>query len=242
MTPEKMKRLATPEFSAVLAADPVLAELQSSLHDPKDWIPGTLDALLLSGGTRIGSLPVLPLTAAKWAFLWAADNPLVTGRKTQLTEEDLNVFLFVLCCPDLRQLTFPLTNLPVEARDYAAATGLPPERLLPEIRAVVDEAFLPLSMLPHDADPEDAAFYDGAWLAWIGGLAARESNLPYDRVIHELPLSLVCNLFISWHRREGADWNRIRRPANGEIMEQIAARVDELGKEFLEKNADQRKR
>ena len=234
MTPEEMKRLATPEFSALLAADPVIAELQSSLHDSKDWIPGTLDALLLSGGIRIGQLPVLPLTAAKWAFLWAVDNPLVTGRKTQLMEEDLNVFLFVLCCPDLRQLRIALTNLPIEARGYAAATGLPPERLLPEIRAVIAEAFLPLSMLPRDNDPEDAAFYDGAWLAWIASIAVRESGMPYDRVIHELPLSLVCNLFVAWRRREGADGDKIKRPANGEIMEQIAARVDVLGKEFLE--------
>ena len=234
MTPEEMKRLATPEFSALLAADPVIAELQSSLHDSKDWIPGTLDALLLSGGIRIGQLPVLPLTAAKWAFLWAVDNPLVTGRKTQLTEEDLNVFLFVLCCPDLRQLRIALTNLPIEARTYAAATGLPPERLLPEIRAVIAEAFLPLSMMPQDGESEDGAFYDGAWLAWIASIAVRESGMAYDRVVHELPLSLVCNLFVAWRRREGVDGDKIKRPADGEIMEQIAARVDVLGKEFLE--------
>ena len=61
--------------------------------------------------------------------------------------------------------------------------------------------------------------------------------MPYDRVIHELPLSLVCNLYVAWRRREGADGDRIRRPQNGEVMDRISARVDELGEKFLRKNA-----
>ena len=61
--------------------------------------------------------------------------------------------------------------------------------------------------------------------------------MPYDRVIHELPLSLLCNLYVAWRRREGGDGNRIRRVQNGEVMNRISARVDELGKEFLRQNA-----
>jgi len=234
MNPEEMKRLATPEFSAVLAADPVLDELQSQIHSRRDSIPGALDALLLSGGDRIGSLPILPLTAAKWAFLWTVDNPLVSGKR-RASETDLDIFLFVLCCPDLRQLRIPLTQLPVAARDYAAATGLTPDQVAAEIRAVIANAFYPLSMLPRSgADDREEVFYDGAWLAWAGGVAAREGNLPYDRAIHELPLSLVCNLFVSWRRREGAESDKIRRPQNSEIMAKIVARTKELGKRFLE--------
>lgn len=233
MSPDDMKRLASPEFSAVLAADPVLRELRSHLTDRKDIVPGTLDALLLTGGDQIGALPVLPLTAAKWAFLWVVDNPLVTGRKARLTEDDLNVFLFVLSCPDLRSLTIPLTRLPVEARDYAAATRLPPGQIMEEIRQVINAAFSPLAMLPKSGGNPEEIFYDGTWLAWIASIAVRESGMPYDRVIHELPLSLVCNLYVSWRRREGIDGDKIRRPQNGEIMNRITARVDELGKEFL---------
>ena len=48
--------------------------------------------------------------------------------------------------------------------------------------------------------------------------------MPYDRVIHELPLSLVCNLYVAWRRREGVDGNSIHRPQNGEILERILAR------------------
>ena len=228
-----MHRLASPEFSAILAADPVLAELRSRLVDRRDFIPGTFDALLLTGGGRIGDLPVLPLTAAKWAFLWVIESPFVSG-KGQVTETELDLFLFVLSCPDLRKLQIPLTRIPAEADHYAAATGLPPEQVIREIQSVIGNAFSPLAMLPKsDSGSSEEVFYDGAWLAWIASIAVRESGMPYDRVIHDLPLSLLCQLYVAWRRREGVDGDRIRRPQNGEIMDQIQARVDELGKEFL---------
>ncbi len=239
MSPEEMKRLASREFSAVLAADPVLRELRSHLTGRKNTIPAALDAILLTGGDRIGDLPVLPLTAAKWAFLWVVDDPLVTGKNT-VTETELNVFLYVLSCPDLRRLDFALSSLPAEAHGYAAATGLDAETLLREIRAVIANAFSPLGMLPKSGGDPGEVFYDGAWLAWIASIAVRESGMPYDRVIHELPLSLVCNLYVAWRRREGADGDRIRRVQDAEIMDQITARVDELGKEFLRKSAETR--
>ena len=228
-----MHRLASPEFSAILAADPVLAELRSRLTDRNDFIPGTFDALLLTGGGRIGDLPVLPLTAAKWAFLWVIESPFVSG-KGQVTETELDLFLFVLSCPDLRKLQIPLTRIPAEADHYAAATGLPPEQVIREIQSVIGNAFSPLAMLPKsDSGSSEEVFYDGAWLAWIASIAVKESGMPYDRVIHDLPLSLLCQLYVAWRRREGFDGDRISRPRNGEIMDQIQARVDELGKEFL---------
>ena len=235
MSPEDLTRLASKEFSAVLAADPVIRDLRASLTDRKDFIPGTFDALLLSGGDRIGKLPVLPLTAAKWAFLWVIESPFVTGKNTA-TETDLNIFLFVLGCPDLRKLQIPLTRIPAEADHYAAATGLPPEQVIREIQSVIGNAFSPLAMLPKSvSETSEEVFYDGAWLAWIASVAVKESGMPYDRIIHELPLSLVCNFYVAWRRREGVDGDRIHRPQNGEIIDQIQTRVDELGKEFLSK-------
>ncbi len=233
MSPEELNRLASKEFSAVLAADPVIRDLRASLTDRKDFIPGTFDALLLSGGHRIGDLPILPLTAAKWAFLWVIESPFVTGKNTAL-ENDLNLFLFVLSCPDLRQLQIPLTQLPVAADHYLQAAALPPEQVVREIQSVIGNAFSPLSMLPKSESAPEEVFYDGAWLAWIASVAVRESGMPYDRVIHELPLSLLCNFYVAWRRREGIDGNKIRRPQNGEILNRINARVEELGKEFLE--------
>ena len=233
-----MHRLSSPEFSAVLAADPVLKDLRSRLVDRGDFIPGTFDALLLSGGDRIGELPVLPLTAAKWAFLWAIESPFVTGKNT-VSETDLDLFLFVLCCPDLRRLQIPLSQLPAEAGHYLQAAALPPEQVIREIQSVIGNAFSPLAMLPHSGSDPEEVFYDGAWLAWIASIAVKESGMPYDRVIHELPLSLLCQLYVAWRRREGIDGDKIRRPQNGKTLDQIQARIDELGKEYLKSSKSQ---
>ncbi|MBQ6599611.1 MAG: hypothetical protein IJH79_18845 [Lentisphaeria bacterium] len=233
MSPEDLTRLSTKEFSAILAADPVLAELRSRLVDRRDFIPGTFDALLLSGGDRIGDLPVLPLTAAKWAFLWVIESPFVSG-KGQVTETDLDLFLFVLSCPDLQKRHVPLSQLPAEAARYAAATRLPPKQILQEIRLVINAAFSPLAMLPSSGGDPEEVFYDGAWLAWIASIAVKESGMPYDRVIH-LPLSLLCQLYVAWRRREGIDGDKIRRPQNSKILDLINTRVEKLGKEFLSK-------
>ena len=233
MTPEEMKRLASQDFSAVLAGDPVIRELRASLADRKDAIPAAFDALLLTGGDRIGNLPVLPLTAAKWAFLWIVDSPFVSGTGKLISSTDLDIFLFVLSRPDLRKLDFPLTRLPVEARGCTAATGLDAGQAAAEIQSVIRTAFSPLAMLPRSTGEAGEVFYDGAWLAWIASIAVRESGIPYDRVIHDLPLSLVCNLYVAWRRRESVDGDKIRRPQNGEILDQINARVEDLGKAFL---------
>ena len=234
MSPEDLTRLASKEFSAILAADPLLAELRSRLVDRRDFIQGTFDALLLSVGNRIGDLPLLPLTAAKWAFLWVIESPFVTG-KNAVSETDLNIILYVLSCPDLRKLQIPLTQLPAAADHYLQTTALSTEQVIREIQSVIGNAFSPLAMLPKsDSGSSEEVFYDGAWLAWIASIAVRESGMPYDRVIHELPLSLVCNFYVAWRRREGVDGDKIRRPQNGEIIDQIQARVDELGRQFLQ--------
>ena len=239
MSPEDLIRLASPEFSAILSADPVIHELRASLVDRKDTIPAAFDALLFFGGNRIGDLPVLHLTAAKWSFLWIIESPFVTGKNT-VSETDLNIFLFVLCCPDLRKLQFPLSCLPVEAGNYMAASGIPAEQVIHEIQSIINSAFSPLSMLPRsDSGSAEEVFFDGAWISWIASIAVRESGMPYDRVIHELPLSLLCNLYVAWRRREGEDGHKIRRPQKGEVIDRIQARVDELGKEFLKSSKHQ---
>ena len=161
------------------------------------------------------------------------ESPFVSG-KGQVTETDLDLFLFVLSCPDLRKLHVPLSQLPAEAARYAAATRLPPKQILQEIRQVIDAAFSPLVMLPSSGDDPEEVFYDGAWLAWIASIAVKESGMPYDRVIH-LPLSLLCQLYVAWRRREGIDGDKIRRPQNSEILNLINTRVEKLGKEFLSK-------
>ena len=239
MSPEELKRLASREFSDLLAADPVLKDLRARLTNRKDTIPASLDSILLTGGDRIGKLPVLPLTTANWAFLWIVENPFVIGAD-QVSSIDLDIFLYVLACPDLRKLKFPVTSLAVEARDYAAATGLESDQVIHEIQSVIANAFSPLAMLPRSDDSgSEEVFYDGAWLAWIASVAVKESAMPYDCVIHELPLSLVCNFYVAWRRREGVDGDKIRRPQNGEILDRINVRIEELGKEFIKSSKSQ---
>ena len=89
-------------------------------------------------------------------------------------------------------------------------------------------------MLPSSGGDPEEVFYDGAWLAWIASIAVKESGMPYDRVIH-LPLSLLCQLYVAWRRREGIDGDKIRRPQNSKILDLINTRVEKLGKEFLSK-------
>ncbi len=239
-TAEQLRALAGPEFNARLAADPELAELQRHLHDRDNIIPGVLAAMMIQPGLRIGSLPVRSLTAAKWAFLWMLKNPLVLpGGKTEdgsaqtISQSELDVFLFVLSREDLRNIDIPLASIHGAASGYAAATGLDPERLMAELRAVIEDAFEPLSMLPPSGGGSGEMSFDGSWLAWIGGVAARESLLPYDRCIHELPLSLVCDFFVSWRKRESVDGDKIRRPPRADIMEKISARIEEMSDDFL---------
>jgi len=227
-----MNDLATPQFSALLAADPALKELRNQLIERKNFAPDTFDALLLSGCDHIGALPVLPLTLAKWSFLWIVENPIVTG-KDQIDETAINVFLYVLSSPDLRKLNFPLPELPVQARDYSRATGLDLNLIWSDIKDIVKSAFYPLKMIPKPDDPDQESFYDGAWITWVASIAVRESGIPYDRVIHELPLSLVCNFYVSYLRRETVDGGKIKRPQNGKIMDQIIERVNFLAQEFL---------
>lgn len=240
-TAEQLRALAGPEFNARLAADPELAELQRHLHDRDNVIPGVLAAMMMQPGQRIGSLPVRSLTAAKWAFLWMLKNVLVvpegnpggTGGVQTISQSELDVFLFVLSREDLRNIDIPLASIPGAASGYAAATGLDPERLLAELRTVIEDAFEPLSMLPPSGGGSGEMSFDGSWLAWIGGVAARESLLPYDRCIHELPLSLVCDFFVSWRKRESVDGDKIKRPPRADIMEKISARIEEMSEEYL---------
>lgn len=235
MTPEQMKRLSSPEFSAVLAEDPELIRLQELLRSGEKSIPALLDALLLPYEQRIGLLPVRSLTAAKWAFLWGLDNGAVCN-ESMFSISDCDVFLFVLS-HDLRELCLTAPEIPGAASGYAAATGLPFEELSAEIRTVVENAFSPLGMIPEDHN-EDSAVFDGFWLASVCGIAARESRMSYAEVLHEMPLSLVCNFFCSWFCREREDGWKVRRIPPGEVVQAIQNRTDALAEVFLKMSPD----
>ena len=236
LTEAKGLRLATKEFSAVLAADPELKRLGGLQYDRKREFAPLLDAIGLRGGSRIGELPVQPLTAAKWGFLWGIGNPLVAGdlpEGTVPTAADVNIFLFVLAAPDLRTLQLSLPELPAAAHGYAAATGLSPEDVVREIHQVKQSAFHAFEMLPSISGAGEPVHYDADWLTCLTGVAARETLTPVDAVMHDMPLSTVLYHYIQYRRREDIRGREIKRRPSAEVQGLISNRIDELAEQFL---------
>jgi len=231
-TPDELRRLTTPEFNQLLAADPELKRLAALRFDAALDVSVLLEILEL-GDWRIGNLPIRPLTVAKLAFLWALGNPLVVGG--DLTEAAADVALYILSVPGLGEIPCGLAGIPGEAAGYAKATGLDLAAVDRELRRVKRAAFRPLEMLPvtaedHDGEPPR---YDGVWSAAIAGVAARESGHDLQYCLHRMPLSAVCACFVNNRRREGTDGDQIRYRPNPEVLNLIDARVEILADQFL---------
>lgn len=235
-TPEDFRLLAGREFSELLGSDPELKRLDALKYDKAAETRVLLEVL---GASRcyIGELPVMPLTAARWAFLWMLECPFVTGGT--LDAAQLDATLYVMSLPDLRKVTCGLSELPGAASGYAAATGASPEEICEGVRAMIHTAFLPLSMLPPgDGGADDeASRFDGLWATRIAGIAVRESGTPFEVCLHEMSLSCACCLYVNWLRRESLKPQEIRRRPNAEIEELIDRRVEELADEFLQDSA-----
>ena len=232
---DKLKLLASKEFNAVLAGDHILRELKNSAFDRPAETAILLDALGLSGISRIGTLPVRPLTAARWAFLWAIKSPFVENGTP--TAADADVALYVFSRWDLREdMTVTLSGIPAAAAGLIAATGLPVETVCREIALRIRNAFLPLAMQQSaGTDPENAPppVFDLDWLTRIGGIAAREGNMTFPDCIHLMPLSTLCALYVNYRRREGADGAEIARRLPDTVLDEIDRRIDALAEEFL---------
>lgn len=240
MTPDDLRRLATPEFNRILAADPVLAALQRESRQGSVEKANLLDALELSGNLTIGNLPVRPLTAAKLALLWVVENALIPGAQADATITDYDVFLYVLSRMDLREdiSCASLAGLPAEASGLSLATGLPPEDLAMQCRTMIRKALRPLSMMPLDDvgcnDGESTSpVYDLDWITRVCGIAARESNQPFELCLHRMPLALVCAFYVDHTRRNAANGNEVKKRPDTVLANAIDARIDELAKDFL---------
>ena len=235
---DKLKLLASKEFNAVLAGDHILRELKNSAFDRPAETAILLDALGLSGISRIGTLPVRPLTAARWAFLWAIKSPFVENGTP--TAADADVALYVFSRWDLREdMTVTLSGIPAAAAGLIAATGLPVETVCREIALRIRNAFLPLAMQQSaGTDPENAPppVFDLDWLTRIGGIAAREGNMTFPDCIHLMPLSTLCALYVNYRRREGADGAEIARRLPDTVLDEIDRRIDALAEEFLKRD------
>ena len=230
-TPEENRRLAGKEFNEILRTDPVLLELERRKYDKGAETRILLSALGL-GRWNIGSLPVMPLTAARWAFLWILDNGFVTGRP-EIRQEDADSFLFVLSAPDLRELDLPLHAVPGAASGFGTATGFGAAEVRAEIRDVIREAFRPLDLIPDAGSGDEEAHYDVMWLTRICGIAARGSGIRADEICHTMPLSAVCAYYVNWLIENSDHPNRFRRMPDAGTLAAIDARFEELAEKFL---------
>ncbi len=238
MTEQQGLRLATKEFSAVLSADSELKRLEGLKYDRKSEFAPLLDAIGLRSGWKIGALPVKPLTAAKWGFLWGIGNPLVAGDLPEgmaANAVDADIFLFVLAAPDLRKLGISFSGLPAAASGYAEATGLSPENVVREIHQVKQSAFHAFEMLPETSGRGEPVHYDADWLTLLTGIVARETLTPVEEVMHEMPLSTVLYHYIQYRRREDLRGGDIKRRPSEDIQKLISKRIDELSENFLGK-------
>lgn len=229
----ELRLLVGAEFNQILAADPELQRLEALKNDRSANLRQMFELFDL-GDYRIGKLPVRPLTAAKWCFLWLIENRYATGG--QIREIDSDAALYVLSRFDLRELgdtAHTLWEIPAAASGYARATGLSPQEITREIVAWRDAAFRPLELLPPAGQTDEPGFFDADWLVKICAIAARESNETLEHVMHKFALSTVCSLFVAWSQRESANPRLYRRRLRPELAEQIDERVDQLAEEFL---------
>ena len=251
-TEEEYRRLASAEFNLLLQNDQVLKDLENSKYDKRAHSCALLEALCL-GEFRIGKLPVLPLTAAKWAFLWILGNGFVSDlsnksdglatakhsedglatakRSEDGSDTDIDVMLYILSIPDLADIDCNLHEVPVKASGYRFAPQLPRDELVKEIYDMISRAFLPLAMLPAKKTDNEEAYFDEIWLTAVAGCAARESGESLYYCMHKMSLSTVFALWVNYRRREGTE--KISYPVPSEIEKKIADRVDQLGREFL---------
>ena len=238
-TPEELRRLATPEFSHVLATDPELIRLEAEKYDKNGETQLLLEVMGL-GDFRIGKLPIRPLTAAKWAFLWMLENRYATGGEIRSIDND--VALYVLSLYDLRDLRREggaLWEIPAHAAGYGYATGLEFRELCRELVCWRDSAFRPLELMPPADPAEESPRFDAQWLTRICAIAAHECNETLERVMYDLTLSTVCCLLVNYAQRQSAEPHRFRRRPDAELAARISARIDQLSAEFLSDNSDQ---
>lgn len=234
-TPAELQLLAGAEFNRILADDQELRRLESLKYDKNAETRLLLEVMNL-GDFRIGKLPVRPLTAAKWAFLWMLDNRYATGGAIRTI--DLDVALYILSAPDLRELRLAPWEIPGAAAGYAAATGLEAADVHREVAAWRDAAFRPLELMPPADLADEPPRYDAEWLTRICGVAVRETGESWERVMHGMSLSTVCCAYVNFVRRESTEPHRFRRRPDAELEAQITARINELAREFLSDRSD----
>lgn len=235
-TEEQYRLLAGNAFNELLRNDPELKELESLKYNKSIHARVLLETLGI-GAWYIGKLPVIPLTAAKWAFLWALGNGFVSDKSdlSDLSDIDIDVMLYILSIPDLSDINCALHEIPAKAANFRFAPQLPLQEVVFEINSVIQQAFLPLAMLPGKQENGEESYFDEIWLTAVAGCAARESGMPLNFCMNKMSLSCVFALWINYRRREDREAQQIKYPVSAEIEQKISERVDQLASEYLTK-------
>ena len=233
----ELRRLATPEFSRLLASDPELQRLNALKTDRRSDCALLLETLMPARKHQIGRLQVSPLTAAKWALLWLLDSPFVTGEMP--SESDCDIALYVLHLKEVDAIPHVLCEIPVLASGYTARTALPSMRIAMEIRRLCDTAFRPLTMLPppEKITGHDRCRFDAVWLNRLAGIAAREANVSLFEAMQVFPLSMVCCCYVNYLQRVNPGTIRLRFRPDAALTAKISARVALLEEQFLKEAA-----
>ena len=231
---DEYRLLSGSAFNDLLQNDAELKELESLRYDKSVHACVVLETLGL-GQWFIGKLPVMPLTAAKWAFLWILGNGFASGRSDppDLSDSDIDVMLYILSVPDLSEINCALHEIPAKAANYRFAPQLQLSDVIIEINTMIQQAFLPLAMLPGRQENSEDVYFDEIWLTCVAGCAARESGMRLDYCMHKMSLSSVFALYVNYRRREGSEAQQIKYPVSAEIEQKISERVDLLASEYL---------
>lgn len=236
MTIEERRFLAgSAEFQAILAADPVLIELDRQSVDLAEERLSLFE--MFRGTLQIGGLTVQPITPALWAFLWSIGNRYTTDVRLA-DETDTDVFMWLLT-HGVRGLDCASTDLPVRAAGFCPDNGIDYVTAYTELVKMINAAFRPLAMLPSARTDEnesaDDRRFDAFWLAGVCAVAARESGEPARDLMFDMPLSTAYYFYVN-ACRENDTKNLIRRRSSAEIAEAILDRVNELGAEFCKEH------
>ena len=232
-TAAELQLLAGAEFNRFLADDPELQRLESLKYDKNAETRLLLEVMGL-GDFRIGKLPVRPLTAAKWAFLWMLENRYAVGGAIRVIDLDVALYIFSLFdLRDLRKAGGALWEIPGKAAGYSKATGLALQELYREVAAWRDAAFRPLELMPPAGVSDEPVRYDAQWLTRICGVAARETGEPLEKVMYEMNLSTICCVYVNFAQRESAEPHQFRHRPDAALEAQISARIDQQAREFL---------
>lgn len=228
---QKIFLAMSPEFQTVLDEDPVLKQLDDFRIDYNRERELLREAY---GATWkvAGDIPVAPVTPAVWSVLWAMKSPFVRKPPVSVKIIDVAIFLYLLT-HDLSDVYF--STLEEDAKKEGAAFGLPEdaETLALELHHLVDLALAPLKMLPSTGcESADDPVYDADWLLSVCSVASREAGIPLQRVMVDLPLSVVYSLLVVRARKTHPDKHYAKRSPEW-VSKKELERVNELSEAFV---------